>query len=327
MCSSDLDPAMVERMKQRPSGSPHSWDDERARRVASAASHPDAADLERAAENFKTAWDKLKVKSVQPEKAERWAILQVAFGTTHKRAASAYDRIEHAVNAAHPGIPVFRAYTSGMVRRKMTDDGQSAKSVSGMLNQLVLDGYTSVEVISLHIVAGEEYHQMVNGINAFRNAATGFRRLEVGRPLLADAAAMRRVASALQAIIPSERQPEDGVIFMGHGNRRGHGDFSYLALSDELNRQDRNIFLATVEGCCNFAPVPATLRERRIGKVYLMPFMTVAGDHAENDLAGKAPDSWQSQIKALGIQTVPVLRGLGEYDNFAALFAGGGQMA
>ena len=319
-----LDPAMVTRMKQRPAGTPHSWDDERAQRVAEAEKHPDAADLTQAAETFGAAWEKIRTgNTVHPTGEEKKALLLVAFGSTVPSAMAAYDRIEQAAVAAHPGLPVFRAYTSGVVRRKLAAAGTPCQSVAGTLNELSLAGYTAVKILALNIVPGEEYHKLGNEIAAFRNATLGFKELELSRPLLSDAARLHEVAEALAAIVPSERCPAEAVVFMGHGNRGGNCDCHYLALASLLKRRDPYLFLTTVEGGTDFAAVRADLKFEGIGKAYLMPFMTVAGDHAINDLAGTQAESWKSQLEADGIDCIPVLKGLGEYDRFAELFARG----
>jgi sirohydrochlorin cobaltochelatase len=94
----------------------------------------------------------------------------------------------------------------------------------------------------------------------------------------------------------------------------------YLAASAEFQRLDKNVFMATVEGVPDFAEIHKELLKRNIKKVWLMPFMIVAGDHACNDLAGEDKDSWKAQLEADNIECCAILKGLGEYNSIAKLF-------
>lgn len=322
ICHGRLDPAMVERMKLRPAGAPHSWDEERAKRVVAAETHPDENDLAKAQDIFKTAWEKI-ISGTAPKsrKKTKEAILLAAFGTTVKSAAAAYDNIERMVKAAHPDTPVFWAYTSRMVRNKLDKSGTKVKSVRGALNDMFLEGFTSVKVISLHVVPGEEYHKMLKEINTFSMPMAGFEKLEISPALLSNAERLNKLCDIVCACVPSGRKNEDAVVFMGHGNHKGRCELNYLAMAAELKRRDKNIFLATVEGNPDFETVREELKNAKCSKVYLMPLMVVAGDHACNDLAGAEDDSWKSMLEADGMTCIPILKGLGEYDEIGQLIA------
>ena len=81
-----------------------------------------------------------------------------------------------------------------------------------------------------------------------------------------------------------------------------------------------NTYVGTVEGFPGLDYVIRRLKLRQIKKVYLMPLMIVAGDHARNDLAGAEEDSWDSILKAAGFETQIILKGLGEIDAIAEMF-------
>ena len=83
---------------------------------------------------------------------------------------------------------------------------------------------------------------------------------------------------------------------------------------------DPDIYVGTVEGYPDIDVIKQLLLKKRVKRVYLMPFMSVAGDHAKNDMAGDESDSWKSILAKAGIQCVPVLKGTAEYDVFADMW-------
>jgi sirohydrochlorin cobaltochelatase len=88
----------------------------------------------------------------------------------------------------------------------------------------------------------------------------------------------------------------------------------------KAQKRDANVYVATVEGQPTFAEVKETLAGKGVKRAYLVPLMTVAGDHAKNDMAGDGPDSWKSQLQAIGVASVPVLKGLAEFDPIVELW-------
>ena len=104
---------------------------------------------------------------------------------------------------------------------------------------------------------------------------------------------------------------------MGHGNPDGRSDFIYMTAARELAKIDPRFHLACVEGAPGLEEVMPGLNSK---KVWLVPFMLVAGDHALNDMAGGEEESWRSRLEAEGFRCECVLRGLGEAEAVAALF-------
>ena len=100
---------------------------------------------------------------------------------------------------------------------------------------------------------------------------------------------------------------------MGHGTHHP-SDASYSAMMYKAQEKDANCFVGTVEGFPTFDEVLKKLQAKGVKKAYLIPLMTVAGDHTINDMAGDEPDSWKSQLTKAGIESVPVMQGLAEYD-------------
>jgi sirohydrochlorin cobaltochelatase len=123
---------------------------------------------------------------------------------------------------------------------------------------------------------------------------------------------MERVARATLESYARDRKKVDAIILMGHGTGSHPADAVYLAMHQVLNSMDPGAHLATVDGFPGLDSIIKAVKGKKIRKVLLVPFMLVAGDHARNDMAGSAPDSWKSILKQQGIEADAVLRGLGE---------------
>lgn len=312
VCQGAYTPQFLAKLKQMPPDSPHGWTPERAGRVAEAMKHPDANDLKVAADRFAAAVTKLAGSAPHPASPVKNAIVLAVFGSAVPGAEAAYRCLEEELRRRNPAIPVFCAYTSGMVRRKLHE---SMPSLSKILKQLMLDGYTSVRMVAGFLSAGEEYHKLLVDVSAFKHSFA----VTVTKPPLSDLPTLRQFLPAVAAGIPEERKPGETVLFMGHGNHDGRADFQYLAAASELAALDKDFKLACVEGNPMFEEVVASGLSP---KVWLMPLMLTAGDHAVNDLAGYGPGSWRSDLTLRGYECVPILRGLGEIPEVAAFFAG-----
>ncbi len=147
----------------------------------------------------------------------------------------------------------------------------------------------------------------------------GFKRVVLGYPLLSTQEDMQGAVDAILTTIPKDRQKDDAVVLMGHGTHHPSNAF-YAALMFQLQLKDPNIFVGTVEGYPEVGDIKDLLLKKKIKKAYLMPFMSVAGDHAKNDMASDEDDSWKSIFSKAGIQCVPILKGTGEYDVFVDMW-------
>lgn len=240
------------------------------------------------------------------------AILVVAFGTSVPEAQKAYDAIDKRIGEAFPGMERRWAYTSGIIRKKLRSQGTEIHSPETAMAKLMEDGFTHVAVVSLHVIPGAEFHDLYTNARLFTQMSGGFKKVTFAMPLLSSTEDMADVVRAVTAAVPRERRPEEAVVFMGHGSEHHPADAFYTAMDALFQKQDPNMFLATVEGSPGFDDVLPVLESRKIKKAYLIPFMVVAGDHARNDMAGDDADSWKSRLAAKGIAAVPVFRGMGE---------------
>jgi sirohydrochlorin cobaltochelatase len=123
---------------------------------------------------------------------------------------------------------------------------------------------------------------------------------------------METVAQALLKNIPG-RKAGDAVIFMGHGTEHHPADAIYLAMNQVFQEIDSNAFVAAVEGNNSLETVIPKLKKRKANRVFLVPLMSVAGDHAKNDMAGDEDDSWKSILTAKGFKVEPILKGTAEH--------------
>jgi len=252
------------------------------------------------------------------EPSKKVGILLVAFGSSLPGAQVSFDNIEIATKAAYPDIPLRWAYTSHIIRKKLAKQGKHLDSPEVALAKMQDEGFTHVAVQSLHTIGGAEYHDLSRTVGAFK-AMGGFQRILLGYPLLATQQDMELAVAAILKTLPKHRKKGDAVVLMGHGTHHPANAF-YAALMWQLQLKDPNVFVGTVEGYPEADDIREILVQKQIKKAYLMPFMSVAGDHAKNDMAGDEDDSWKSIFTKAGIQCVPILKGSAEYQDFVDIW-------
>jgi sirohydrochlorin cobaltochelatase len=236
------------------------------------------------------------------------AILLVAFGTSDSEAQKTFLRIEEQARNGFPGVEIRWAYTSGMIRKKLAKEGKVLDSPEVALARLMEAGFTHVAILSLHTIPGEEFHELYRNAHLYGQMEGGFEKILVARPLLSSSKDMDTVADMLLKNIPG-RKPSDGVLFMGHGSERHPADAVYLAMNQVFQDLDPNVFVATVDGRLALENILPKLQKRKIGKLYLVPLMSVAGEHARKDMAGDEPESWKSVLTKNGYKCEVILKG------------------
>lgn len=251
-------------------------------------------------------------------KEQKIGILLVAFGSSQESAQVSFENIDRKVKEAYPNIPVKWAYTSHIIRKKLAGQGQHLDSPEVALAKLLDEGFTHVAVQSLHTIGGAEYHDLRKVVGAYQTMG-GFESIILGYPMLATQEDLERAVDAIFAVIPKERTKEEAVVLMGHGTHHPANAF-YSALMFQIQLRDPNVYIGTVEGYPELDTILGLLDKNKVKKAYLMPFMSVAGDHAKNDMAGNEDDSWKSILTKAGIQCVPVMKGTAEFDQFVAIW-------
>ena len=247
------------------------------------------------------------------------ALLVVSFGTMYPEALERnIAAIERDLAAAFPDREFRRAFTSGIIRRKlMRRDRVKVDGVVEALEALWLEGYEDVLVQPTLIINGEETARMRAEIRLYSDQ---FRRLQVGKPLLTDQQDYELLADAIAQEMP--QMSYDGALaLMGHGTKH-FSNPAYIALEYVFHAKGyTNVFIGTVEGYPTIHEVIDRLDNHlNARRVYIAPLMVVAGEHARKDMAGPQPDSWKNQLIAHDYQPIAILKGLGEYAGVRALF-------
>jgi sirohydrochlorin cobaltochelatase len=241
------------------------------------------------------------------------AILLVSFGSSAPETQRVFDQIEAQVKQAVPGTPVRWAYTSRIIRHKLAREGKMLDSPEMALARLMDEGFTHVAVLSLHSIPGIEFHELYGNARLFAQMAGGFRRVVVAPPLLASHQDLERAARAMIKHLPSGRRAEDAVLLMGHGSEKHAADAIYAALNGMLQELDPRVFLACVQGYPALEEVLPKIGRCGARKIYLLPFMSVAGEHARRDMAGEGPESWKSILSGKGCACEAIFKGTAEY--------------
>ncbi len=252
------------------------------------------------------------------KKEAKKGILLVAFGSSEESAQVSFDNIEKKTKAAFPDVPVYWAYTSHIIRNKLAKQGKILDAPEVALAKMHTEGFTHVAVQSLHTILGEEYDDLKKIVDSFKYMG-GFQKIILGYPLMATQDDMVKVVDAILENIPKERKADEAVVLMGHGSPHPANAF-YAALMFQIQLKDPNIFVATVDGYPYIEDIKPFMINKKIKKAYLMPFMSVAGDHAKNDMAGDEDDSWKSILTKAGIKCEPILKGTAEFDDFVNIW-------
>jgi sirohydrochlorin cobaltochelatase len=250
--------------------------------------------------------------------AKKVGILLAAFGSSEDSAQISFKNIDKKVKQAYPGIPVRWAFTSHIIRHKLAQQGKVLDSPEVALSKMIDQGFTHVAVQTLHTIGGAEYHDLRKTVGGFK-AMGAFEKIILGYPLMSTQADMELVKSAILKIIPKARKKNEAVVLMGHGTHHPSNAF-YAALMFQIQLADPNIFVGTVEGYPEVSDIISWVQAKNIKKAWLMPFMSVAGDHAKNDMAGDEEDSWKTIFTAAGIKCEIVLKGTAEYDDFVDIW-------
>jgi sirohydrochlorin cobaltochelatase len=256
------------------------------------------------------------------------AIVVVSFGTTYQEGLRLnIESVENKIKANFPEYEVRRAFTSRIViKRLAARDGIHIDTETEAIQRLEDEGYKEVYVQPLHVVGGEEFDKIKKIVIQYTHGhQKAFDKLVIGRPLLYYTGQEDRpddyveAIEALTAQLPNV-ESQEAIVFMGHGGVHP-ANTAYAALQMKMEEAGLNhVFVYTVEGFPPLESVIAKLKKRDIKKVTLMPFMLVAGDHVNNDMAGDEEDSAKSQLVKAGFTVDVYLHGLGENTKIQDLY-------
>lgn len=252
----------------------------------------------------------VSANATETDKLGKKAILVVSFGTSYNDTRQkTIDAIENDIKNAYPDYEIIRAFTSQTIINKLKErDSLVIYNVKEAMEKLIKDGFDTVICQPTHIMNGYEYDDMVSEVSEYKSK---FKFLAFGTPLLTSTKDYKAVANILSNEIP-ELQINEALVFMGHGTEH-YANSAYAALDYHFkDNGNKNIFVGTVEGYPDLDTVLKQMKSFNPKKIYLMPLMVVAGDHATNDMAGDEQDSWKITFKKQGYEVEVILKGLGE---------------
>lgn len=252
------------------------------------------------------------------------AILVLSFGTTFKDSrAKTIEATVDAIKAAHPGVKVVTAFTSHIIiDRIKANEGLDIPTPEKALEQLKAEGYTRIAMTSLDIIPGMEYTYKDAVYNLHKN---DFKKMTFGTPLMywqGQEGQDDDITATMQALSTQfpKMGKKDAVLIMAHGTPHPANAY-YAVMQDRLNELGlSNALIFSVEGWPHLDTVIPQLKAKGIKNVTLMPLMMVAGDHANNDMAGAEPDSFKSILEQEGFKVDAYIHGLGENAAVQKLF-------
>ena len=268
-------------------------------------------------------------------------LLVVSFGTSFNASRAAdISGVEKALQAANPDWSVRRAFTAQIIiNHVQARDGEKIDNMDQALERAVKNGVKKLVVQPTHLMHGAEYDELTETVNSYKDK---FESVKIAEPLLgevgADATAINEDKAAVAKAITAEAvktaeydsldaAAEDGTafVFMGHGTSHT-AKISYSQMQAQMEQLGyKNVFIGTVEGepeDTSCESVIAKVKDAGYKNVILRPLMVVAGDHANNDMAGDDDDSWKSQFEASkNFDRVKTqIAGLGEFDAIPQLY-------
>ena len=246
-------------------------------------------------------------------------LLVVSFGTSYNDSRRlTIGAIEDALEKAFPDYSVRRGFTANIIIDHVERrDGILIDDIDAALKRAVDNGVKNLVIQPTHLMNGIEYNELIEKAGSYSDA---FDKVVFGEPLLTSDDDFKRVE---QAIVDWTSEYDDGktaICFMGHGTEaESNGVYSRM---QELLKADGhdNYFVGTVEAEPSLEDVLALVKAGGYEKVVLEPLMVVAGDHANNDMAGDDDDSWKSAFEAEGFEVKCLLRGLGENEAVRQLY-------
>jgi len=254
-----------------------------------------------------------------PEMIEgKKGILVVSFGTSYPETRKVTIKAtEEKIAKEYPDYDVRRAFTSQMIINIIEKrDGIVIDNPREALSKMKAEGFSEVIIQPLHIMEGSEYNDLEKTYYDFEGT---FEKFELGRSLLSTIDDYKVGVEALKTQLP-EMSDGEGVVLMGHGTHHS-ANATYACFQSVLKTKGvDNVYVGTVEGYPAYEDVVKSLKNDGVDQVTLMPFMVVAGDHAQNDMASDAEDSWKTMLENEGFDVEIYLHGLGENLSFQNMY-------
>ena len=266
-------------------------------------------------------------------------LLVVSFGTSFNDSRVADIKgIEDALQEANPDWSVRRAFTAQIIINHIqARDGEKIDNMDQALERAVANGVKNLVVQPTHLMHGAEYDEMCEAIEAYRDK---FESVSIAEPMLGEVgsdatvinADKEAVAKAITAAavadagfesLDAAKDAGTAFVFMGHGTAHV-AKVTYSQMTTQMQTLGyENVFIGTVEGEPEETSCEAVIEAVKAAgytNVVLRPLMVVAGDHANNDMAGSEDDSWKTMFEAAGFTVDCQIAGLGEIADVQALY-------
>ena len=266
-------------------------------------------------------------------------LLVVSFGTSYNDSRVADIKgIEDALQAAFPEWSVRRAFTAQIIINHIqARDGEKIDNMTQALDRAVANGVKNLVVQPTHLMHGAEYDEMCEAIDAYRDQ---FESVSIAEPMLGEVgsdasvinADKEAVAKAITAAavadagfesLDAAKEAGTAFVFMGHGTAHVAKVTYSQMLTQMQNLGYENVFIGTVEGEPEETSCEAVIEAVKAAgytNIVLRPLMVVAGDHANNDMAGSEEDSWKTMFETASFNVECQIHGLGSIADVQALY-------
>lgn len=276
-------------------------------------------------ENYETG-DASKDNPRNQDEIGEKELLVVSFGTSfNDNRVATIGAIENAMEEAFPEYSVRRGFTAQIIIDHVKNrDGEVIDNFGEALNRAIDNGVKTLVVQPTHLMNGLEYNDVMDELAQY---AEEFEQVAVGEPLLTSDEDYQTVISAITDDTKAQDDGETAIVFMGHGTEAESNQI-YATMQEKLTEAGfANYFVGTVEASPSLDDVLAAVQAGEYKKVVLQPLMIVAGDHANNDMAGDEDGSWKKTFEDAGYEVTCNLKGLGEMPAIQELLVAHAQAA
>lgn len=246
------------------------------------------------------------------EKNDKASVLMVHFGTTFDDTRkNTIDAVNDEAKKEFPDMEIREAYTSRIIMRRLKERGIVKDNPAEALDKLAKEGYTHIIVQPTNVINGVESKTLEQQLEMYKDK---FKEIRTGSALLSAPEDYKAVAEIINKEV-GELADDEAVVLVGHGTHDS-GNAAYPAMDYTAKSMGYKFYVGTIEGFPEFDDVVKGLKKDNIKKVILMPFMFVAGDHANNDIAV----DWKEALEKEGFIVKVKLTSLGMMEDIRKMF-------
>ena len=287
--------------------------------AASPSAAPAEQDTEEEEENYETGDASLDDPRNEDQISDQ-ELLVVSFGTSYNNSRRlTIGGIESRLEKDFPEWSLRRGFTSQIIiDHVLRRDGEKIDNVTEALDRAIDNGVKTLLVQPTHLMHGFEFTDLVEELAEYADA---FDKIIVGEPLLSSEEDFSAVADIITEATKEYDDGKTAICFMGHGTEAPSNEI-YDRMQKVLTEKGfENYYIGTVEAEPSVEDVLEAVQQGGYERVVLRPLMVVAGDHANNDMAGDEEDSWKSIFEAAGFEVVCVVEGLGQLEGVQEIFS------